>query len=259
MLKTSKYIWRIINLLLFVSLCAPSFSAAKDKEKKTEEKPQTVLYGLYVDLDVMDPIIHIFDNSRNGLSASAELDLFHRLYPTFVAGYQKFDASDKYDYPVPSDKIRYEVSGMYYKVGVSCNVWKKNYFKKINPISYVGLNFAWSSKFSSKLDGYPLSNEYWEDSENEMSYFSYDKKNDAIWLDIFVGMKAPVAKHFCLGAEVMFKPVLRIDAENGDGYQVHHSYAPGYGSKINSKWGFRYTLSYYFSFFDKEPADVDEY
>lgn len=258
MLKTSKYIWRIINLFLLLSFCVPA-SAAKDKDKKEVEKPRTTIYGLYVDLDVMDPIVHIFDNGRNGLDASLELDLFHRFYPTFVAGYQKYDVSDKYDYPVPSDKIRYEVSGMYYKAGLSFNVWKKNYSKKINPISYVGLNFAWSSKFSSVLDGYPISNEYWDSAESEVDYFSYNKKNNAIWMEILVGMKAPVTKHFCLGVEVMYKPILRINAEDGEGYEVHHSYAPGYGSKINSKWGFRYTLSYYFSFFRNEPADVDEY
>ncbi len=259
MLRTSKYIWRIISLSLSIFFCAPVSSADRGNGKKEEEKPQAVVYGLYADLDVMDPIIHLFNDDRNGLDASLELDLFHRIYPSFVAGFQKYDASDKYDYPVPSDKIHYEVSGMYYKAGVSFNVWKKNYFKKINPISYVGVNFAWSRRFSSKLDGYPIPNAYWDDADSEMDYFSYDRKNDAIWMEIFVGMKAPVFKQFCLGAEVMYKPILRIDAECGNGYEVHHSYAPGYGSKVNNKWGFRYVLSYYFSFFGKQPSDVDEY
>lgn len=264
MRKTSRYIWRIIDTLICLTLCLSAFAESADnsksaKGKDKKEKAQAVLYGCYVDVDVMDPILHIFDNSRMGLDASFEIDLFHRIYPTFVFGYQTYDASDKYDYPIPADNICYKVDGAYFKVGLSANIWKKNFFKKLNPISYVGLNFGCAPNFHSEIDGYPLENSFWSGSDAEEECFSYDGNNKACWGEVLVGMKAPVAGHFCLGVEAIFKPLFHTESKDATNAKIHQSYAPGYGSEKNGKWGFRYVMSYYFSFFDKEPEGVDEY
>lgn len=258
MRRTLRYIWRIINCSLLLLLCLPTFAGDRHN-RKPNERPQAVFYGFYADLDVLDPIIHIFNKDRMGIDASLQVDLFHRLYPSFTVGYQTFDASSKYDYPIPANDIHYEVKGMYYKVGVAANVWRKNYFRKLNPIAYVGVDFGWSPRFKSELSGYPVDNAFWnKDSESTTFALTYEK-NKARWMDILIGMKAPIAGKFCLGGEVMFKPFLSVDKVEGDGYSVRHSYAPGYGSKKNGKWAFRYTLSYYFSFFKGEPTDVGTY
>lgn len=250
MQKTLRYIWRITNLSLLLLVCLPSFA---ERTKLPSERPQTVFYGFYADLDVLDPIIHIFNKDRMGLNASVQADFFHVLYPSFTMGYQYFNASGKYNYPIPAENPCYEVKGLYYKVGVAANVWKKNYFKKLNPIAYVGANFGWSPRFKSELSGYPVDNGFWDGGSDKNFALNYDK-NKAKWLEIMVGMKAPIAGKFCMGGEAMFKPLLKINTVEGAGYCVNHSYAPGYGSKINGKWSFRYTLSYYFSFFKKETA-----
>lgn len=264
MRKTSKYIWRIIDTLLGLAICLSAFSESDGVSKSGNakvktERAQAFLYGCYVDVDVMDPIIHIFDDSRMGLDAGLEVDLFHRIYPSFVIGYQTYDASDKYDYPIPADDICYKVDGLYFKVGLSANIWKKNFFKKLNPISYIGVNFGCSPNFHSEIDGYPLENGFWANDEDDEEFFSYDGRNKACWGEVLVGMKAPVAGHFCLGVEAIFKPLFHTEAQDASNVNIHHSYAPGYGSEKNGKWGFRYTLSYYFSFFNKEPEGMDEY
>lgn len=257
MRRTLRYIWRIISLSLLLLIAHPSFAERSDK--KTGERPQAVFYGFYVDLDVLDPIIHIFNKDRMGLDASLQVDLFHRLYPSFTMGYQQYDASGKYSYPIPSDDILYKVRGLYYKVGVTANVWKKDYGRKLNPIAYIGANFGWSPHFDSELSGYPMDNQFWNGGADNTKFSLDYGKNKARWLEIALGLKAPVAGMFCLGAEAMFKPLLKIDAVEGDGFVVHHSYAPGYGSQKNGKWGFRYTLSYYFSFFNGETKEVEGY
>lgn len=253
-----RYIWRIISLFFLLALSHPNV-CAKDSEGKLSARPQAVFYGFYADVNVLDPIIHIFDPNRMGMDASLQVDLFHRLYPSFTMGYQTYDASGKYNYPIPAENATYEVRGLYYKVGVAANIWRKNYYKKLNPIAYIGANFAWSPRFSSHLSGYPMDNSFWNEGA-ENGYLSHEfDRNKACWLEVLMGMKAPVARHFCLGVEVMFKPFLRVKEVEEDGYVIHHSYAPGYGSKINSKWGFRYTLSYYFSFFKGGAVNQDAY
>lgn len=256
MRRTLNYTWKTISLLLSLLVCLPAF--ADRGNRKQGERPQAVFYGFYVDLDVLDPIIHIFYRDRMGLDASIQADLFHRLYPSFTIGYHHFDASGKYNYPIPAENCHYEVNGLYYKVGVAANVWRKNFRRQLNPIAYVGANFGWSPRFSSDLSGYPVDNQFWNGvGERQTFSLKYDK-NRARWMEILVGMKAPVAKKFCLGGEVMFKPFLSVDKVEQDGYSVQHSYAPGYGSKKNGKWSFRYTLSYYFSFFKGGASDSEE-
>ncbi len=229
------------------------------KSKKVSPKPQAVLYGCYVDVDVMDPILHVFDKSRNGIDASLEVDLFHRLYPSFVLGYQTHDASDTYNYPIPAEDVCYKVDGLYYKVGLSVNVWKRNYYKKLNPISYIGLNYGCSPNFNAEISGYPIDNGMWGGEGRTEGTLSYHGKNKARWGEVFLGMKAPVAGHFCLGVEVMLKLLLHTETKDETAYHIHHSYAPGFGSEKNGKWGFRYTLSYYFSFYRGSVADEESY
>lgn len=256
----SRYIWRIISVCLLALSCVPVYSEGQSgKSKKASEKPQMALYGCYVDVDVMDPIIHLFDASRMGFDASFEVDLFHRIYPTFVFGYQSYDASGKYDYPVPAENLCYEVDGRYFKVGISANVWKKNYLRKLNPISYIGVNFGCSPDFNAEISGYPIDNGLWNTEDRSGNLFSYKGKNSARWGEAFVGMKAPVAGHFCLGVEVMFKALLHAKTKEDTPYKIHHSYVPGFGSEKNGKWGFRYTLSYYFSFYRGSVADDEMY
>ena len=229
------------------------------KSKKVSPKPQAVLYGCYVDVDVMDPILHVFDKSRNGIDASLEVDLFHRLYPSFVLGYQTHDASDTYNYPIPAEDVCYKVDGLYYKVGLSVNVWKRNYYKKLNPISYIGLNYGCSPNFNAEISGYPIDNGMWGGEDRTEGTLSYHGKNKARWGEVFLGMKAPVAGHFCLGVEVMLKLLLHTETKDETAYHIHHSYAPGFGSEKNGKWGFRYTLSYYFSFYRGSVDDEETY
>ena len=244
---------------MLLAFCLPSYAESEqsDKSKKPAPKPQAVLYGCYVDVDVMDPILHVFDASSMGYNASLEVDLFHRIYPSFVLGYQSHDASDKYNYPIPAGDLCYKVDGLYFKVGLSANVWRKDYFRKLNPISYIGLNYGCAPNFNAEISGYPIDNGYWNTDGEEQTTLSYKGKNSARWGEVFLGMKAPVAGHFCLGVEVLFKLLLHTDVKGDTSSRIHHSYAPGFGSEKNGRWGFRYVLSYYFSFYNS-PAAISE-
>ncbi len=233
------YTWRTISFLLLLGM----FSTAEAKEKN-EENTEKVFNGLYVDVDILHPILHLFNSNRMGLNADVQIDLWHKLYPTILVGYDWFDASSEYSYPIPANNNQYKINGMYFKIGALYNIWKKNYEKQNSPIAYLGINYGISPGFHYTIENYPINNSYW-DNGNDRS-FSANGHTIAQWGEIVGGVKTPIVKNFCLGFEVMFKTLLHIKDQNSDNNIIHQSYAPGFGDKEAGKWGFRYTISYFF-------------
>lgn len=238
MRNTSTYIWRTISILLFLS-CV-SFSEAKQKQKG---KPEATLYGMTVGVDLLNPFLHVFNNDRFGVSADLQFDLWHYLYPTIVVGYDKYDASDEYAYPIEANGNTYTVNGMYFKVGALYNIWKKDFKKPLNPIGYLGFNFGCSPKYRYEIANYPLSNYYWNSKAENV--FSNSGNTSSVWGEFIFGVKAPIVRGLCLEFQAIYKFALHIkDQKDGD-YIVHQSYSPGFGDKNSGKWGFRYTISYF--------------
>ena len=240
MRNISNYIWKIISvgLLLTVGVCS-SFS----KEKVRPEGMET-FYGLSVGLDVLHPMLHLFNHDRMGVNADVQVDLWHKLYPTVVVGYDWFDASDEYSYPIEATDNLYKVNGFYFKVGAMYNIWKKNYTKAINPMAYFGINYAFSPHYQYTIENYPINNNYWSGEKGNV--FSHSGNTTSHWGEILAGVKTPIAGRFCLGFEVMFKLFLHIKDQKFDNYTIHQSHTPGFGDQESGKWGFRYTISYFF-------------
>lgn len=234
-----EYIWRIIS----VSLILLVFATGAEAKSKSEEKPQKTFYGLYLDADILHPIFHIFNHDRMGVNADLQIDLWHRLYPTFTIGYDWFDASDEYSYPIPATNNLYKVDGLYFKIGAMYNIWKKDYNKPLNPIAYLGINYGCSPKFQYTIENYPINNEYWGSTTQT---FGTEGRTTSHWGEVVGGVKAPIAKNFCMGFEVMYKFLLHIKDQKEGNNLIHQSYSPGYGDKESGMWGFRYTISYFF-------------
>lgn len=249
MQNISHYIWRIISIALLFNC----FSAEAKNDK--QGKPEMVFYGFSVGLDVLHPILHIFNHDRMGVNADLQFDLWHKLYPTFVVGYDWFDGSDEYDYPIPATNNLYKVNGLYFKIGASYNVWRKNYKKPLNPIAYFGISYACSPGYKYEIANYPISNNYWnKDSEKK---FNSKGHTTSQWGEIAIGVKAPIAKGFCLGFEAMFKLFLHINEQHDGKDVIHQTYSPEFGDKESGKWGFRYTLNYFFPTSKKRLGSTD--
>lgn len=240
MRNISNYIWRII------SLCALLWFGISETFSKERVRPagMETFYGFSVGLDVLHPMMHIFNHDRMGVNADVQVDLWHKLYPTVVVGYDWFDASDEYSYPVEATNNLYKVNGLYFKVGAMYNIWKKDYSKEINPIAYIGLNYAISPRYRYTIENYPISNSYWNSDSG--STFSHSGNTTSQWGEFLLGVKAPIAGHFCLGFEVMYKLFLHIKDQKVDNYTIHQSHSPGFGDQESGRWGFRYTISYFF-------------
>ena len=241
MRSTSNFFWRIISVFLLFAGYAINMHA-KEREKG---KPLKTLYGLSLDVDVLQPAMHIFNEDRFGLNADVQIDLWHKLFPTFLVGFDKYDASDEYSYPLAAKGNLYKVSGLYFKVGAYYNVWKKDYQKDLNPVGYIGINYAFAPKYSYTIENYPINNGYWNE-EDSFSLFNADGRTFSNWGEVLVGLRSPIAKNFCLGFEVMFKMFLHMKDQKIGNDVIHQSYSPGFGDQESGKWGFRYTISYFF-------------
>ncbi|MEE0911005.1 MAG: DUF6048 family protein [Paludibacteraceae bacterium] len=230
-----------INWIAILILLLSSTSLlAEDKKKKWEGK---TFYGVSVDLDVFSPILHLFNRDRLGFNASVQADFFHHLYPEIVVGYDRFDASDEYSYSTPISGNLYKVNGLYMKFGAAYNLWKKIPDKMVLPNAYIGVMYAVAPKYSYEIQNYPIENSYWN---KEPNLFSSKGKTTAHWGEIFVGLKTPIVNGLCLGWEVIYKLPLYAKLQKEENKIIHQSYAPGYGDKEYGKWGFRYTISYFF-------------
>jgi hypothetical protein len=130
-----------------------------------------------------------------------------------------------------------------FKIGATYNIWKKDFSKALNPIGYVGMNYGCAPRYKFNIENYPLSDSYWGSQENN---FNATGHTSAHWGEFLLGVRAPVAQNFCLGFEVMLKLFLNIKEQNVNGASIRQTYAPGFGDKETGKWGFRYTVGYFF-------------
>lgn len=233
----SNFFWKITISVFMLFVCSLSVSA------KGKDDGERVLHGFSVNLDLLHPLLHLFNEDRMGINADIQFDLWHKLYPTFVVGYDWYDASDEYAYPIPANRNQYDVNGLYFKVGAMYNLWKKDVSKTVNPMGYVGINYGCAPRYKFNIENYPIANPYWGYAENN---FNATGRTTAHWGEVLLGVKAPVAKNFCLGFEFMLKLFLNIKEQEIGNTDIRQSYAPGFGDKEIGRWGFRYTVGYFF-------------
>lgn len=254
MIGMSTYIWRIISLLLL--LCLPCFSLSAEENKDEDKKAEKIFfYGVYVDYDLGDLLMSAINSQRFGTNASIEVDLMHLLYPAFEFGYEEYDSAPDYCYNNTSGNeqtqgVTNDIKGIYYKLGVNINLLKKDYSKKLTPYGFLGFRYAVAPHYSYDIAGFALNSSYWplDDSNGSDRIEWLSGNSKAHWMEFIAGVSTPIYKGFCMGAELRFKQFLSIrDVKDENNlYLISPSYAPGYGDKEDGKWGFRYTISYFF-------------
>ncbi len=245
----STYIWRITSLSLLLSFFSYSALATNPKEEKEQsENGKKTLYGIYVDYDLGDLLLNAIESQRFGMNASVELDLMHFIYPAFEVGFESYDSAPDYSYnntsgDEKSSGVKYDVDGMYYKVGANLNLLAKDYSKPLTPYAYVGARYAIAPNYKYEISGFSTNSSYWPGQE----LLERQKGNTtAQWAEFIAGVSTPIYKGLCLGVEIRFKQFLYIESVDEGDFTIHQSYVPGYGDKDDGLWSFRYTISYFF-------------
>lgn len=242
------YICRFISLVMLLLVSTPVFAEKDGKAKKVDENKR-LFYGVYVDYDLGDLLMTAVETQRFGMNSSVIVDLQHFIYPAFELGYATYDAAPDYSYDntgtgVQTSGVKYDLKGLYYKIGANINLLEKDYSKKLTPYGFVGVRYAIAPSYEYEISGFKTDASMWAgDSE----YVPAQKGNTtAQWAEFVAGVNTPIFKGFCMGAELRYKGFLYIKKVRDGNHIINQSYAPGYGDSEDGSWGFRYTISYFF-------------
>ncbi len=241
MKNISGYTFKIISIL-FLIWSNMFFVVAGEKEDHKK-----LFYGISVDFDLAEPFLSMLSSDKFGLNASIQADILHTIYPILEVGYSTYKGAADYAYLtdviVQPDNYKYNVNGTYYKIGVDFNLLKKDYTKKVSPSGYVGIRYG-ISPFNYEIANLVVEDSYWDQS------YQFNAKGTTIgqWAEFVAGVRTPIYKNLCLGVDVRFKQFLYVQTKETENKVIHQSYVPGFGDKNDGKWGFRYTISYFFPF-----------
>ena len=238
----SGYTLKIISVLLLIWGNTLFTVAGGNEDHKR------LFYGFFVDFDLLDPLFSVLSPNKFGLNASIQANISNTIFPILEVGYATYEGASDYSYIpdliVQPDNYSYHVNGTYYKIGVDFNLLTKgNSTEKVNPIGYLGIRYG-ISPLNYKIKNLVVEDFYWEET------YQFDAKGTTVgqWAEFVAGVKTPVYKNFCMGLSVQFRQFLYVREKRIENHVVHQSFVPGFGDKNNDKWGFRYTISYFFPF-----------
>lgn len=246
-MEISRYIWLVLSSLFITSAFAQKKNAQQEVKDEWNITNSKTFYGVCVYADVAGPVMSLFKDSKTDFSFGIDADICHTIYPTFEAGYSKYDATESYNYGLEQlPNYSYTCNGTYYKFGANFNFLNDGRGKKVIPLLYIGAKFALSPSHFD-IENVRFYNEYWEIDKS----YSISGKSLAHWAEFTVGLRYPIAKFFCMGIEGNLREFGKaktktIEMPDGIIFDVNQSYSPGYGNMNGSKWGVKYTIGYFF-------------
>ena len=209
----------IVSLLLSVSAYA--------------ESP---LRGFHLSVDAFGYIYPIFVKDKYySTEVSLSANLNNRFFPVVEAGVGHTDmVSQLYE-------IGYSTRAPYYRVGMDYNMQ----YKKNKPgYIYLGARVGYTA-FEYNVDALSLVDPVWGD---EIPMLLTDMPCRAVWGEAVGGVRAEIAKNFCMGWSLRYKYLFyRGPVANGGPW-----YIPGFGTGKKTALGATYTLSYYFNLSKKK-------
>lgn len=241
-----RYSWLVTSSLFITSVFAQN-KEVKEVDDDWNLTSSKAFYGFSVYTDIAGPITSIVKDGKTDFSFGIDVDLFHTIFPTFEAGYSKYDATESYNYSLQQlSNYSYTCNGSYYKIGLNFNFLNDGRGKKVIPLLYIGAKFAFSPSHFD-IENVRFQNEYW----NFDKTYSASGNSICRWAEFAVGLRYPIAKFFCMGVEGKLREFGKaktktIEMSDGSSLDINQSYSPGYGNMNGSKWGVKYTLGYFF-------------
>jgi hypothetical protein len=227
----SKYIISILLLLGSFSL------SGQENTQENDTVTYKDRYGFRLGIDVVRPIVSLFDEDRTGLELVGDYRVSKRFYIAAELGYREYtDQEDFYNY---------STKGQYIKAGVDYNAYK-NWLGMENMI-VVGLRYAFST-FDQTVNYYTINADPFLPEETVDGPINYDGLNGQ-WLELVLGLKVEVLRNLFLGFS--FRGNTLISAKEPDNFK--NLYIPGFERVFVNDFGFsfNYTVSYLIPFYRK--------
>lgn len=234
-------------ILLILSSLFITVAFAQNEDDAWNVTAQKTFYGFSVYADAAGPVSSMFKDGKTDFSFGVDADICHTIFPTFEAGYSKYDATESYNYGVQqANGYTYICSGSYYKIGANFNFLNDGRGKKVIPLLYIGAKFAFSPSHF-EINNVRLQNVFWGIDD----VCSVSGKGLCRWAEFSAGLRYPIVKFFFMGIEGKMRQFggakeKSCETENGLTINVNQSYSPGFGNFNGSKWAVKYTLGYFF-------------
>ena len=197
---------------------------------------EPVFRGCYLSVDAFGYIYPLFVKDKYySTEVSLSANLKNRFFPVVEVGVGYTDiVSQLYE-------IDYSTRAPYFRVGMDYNMQYKN--NKPGYI-YLGARVGYTA-FEYNVDAPLLVDPVWGD---EAPMVLTDMPCRAVWGEAVGGVRAEIAKNFCMGWSLRYKYLFyRGPVANGGPW-----YIPGFGTDKRTALGATYTLSYYFNLSKKK-------
>lgn len=219
---------RIFKFILILCLF-PLISFGQAEIQKTPRRTDNFirLKGLRVGLDITRPAQSFWTKGdRYGTELTFDAEIRPNLFSVLETGWEKMKI--KHDY------VNYQSSGTYLRIGLDYNFLEAKSTDDMD-ILYAGVRYGISLGKQSVPD-FLLYN-YWE----EFHGFFPERKYNAQWLEVLIGLKAKLFTNFFLGWTIRGK----ILAHQQKVSMPPVYFNPGYGLAENDfNFDFTYTLLY---------------
>ncbi len=187
-------------------------------------------YGIRVGIDIIRPIVSIYDDDKKGFEIVGDYRVTKRFYLATELGFR--DETRREDF------FNFSTKGQYIKVGVDYNAYK-NWLGMENMI-VVGIRYGFST-FSQTVNEYTINADPFIPLRTETEGITYNGLNGH-WAEIVLGLKVEVLHNVFLG--VSFRGNTLISSKKPDNFK--NLYIPGFERVFvnNNGFSFNYTLSY---------------
>ena len=209
---------------------------AADSPTGSHLSGEPVFRGCYLSVDAFGYIYPLFVKDKYySTEVSLSANLKNRFFPVVEVGVGYTDiVSQLYE-------IDYSTRAPYFRVGMDYNMQYKN--NKPGYI-YLGARVGYTA-FEYNVDAPLLVDPVWGD---EAPMVLTDMPCRAVWGEAVGGVRAEIAKNFCMGWSLRYKYLFyRGPVANGGPW-----YIPGFGTGKRTALGATYTLSYYFNLSKKK-------
>ena len=209
---------------------------AADSPTGSHLSGEPVFRGCYLSVDAFGYIYPLFVKDKYySTEVSLSANLKNRFFPVVEVGVGYTDiVSQLYE-------IDYSTRAPYFRVGMDYNMQYKN--NKPGYI-YLGARVGYTA-FEYNVDAPLLVDPVWGD---EAPMVLTDMPCRAVWGEAVGGVRAEIAKNFCMGWSLRYKYLFyRGPVTNGGPW-----YIPGFGTGKRTALGATYTLSYYFNLSKKK-------
>lgn len=243
----SKYIFNLLVGLFFcllnVSAQEAAFSSSEERLSvqegdntqtvELEKQVNAVYQGLYLNVDIFNPISGLFNGGFYTFEVSTDVSLWHKLFPALEVGVGFSDQEE--------ENYRFKTNGLYMRTGAGFNLMNTNQDRKRDHAFIIGARYAYGHQ-NYQLSNAVGSSDYWGE---EGRYNSPWTSSDAGWAEFLFGVRVELAKGFFMGFNARVKTFLHFYQDNLN----PPSYISGFGSVGKStNFGLDYNLSYRFPY-----------